>query len=727
MNGMRKVTWKLFSLIFTIWQCSDKELWTPQGWNFIFRREPNDWEVMRLAEFLNLVGNFTGLQAYEDMLWWKGNNRGEFKVHSAYRLMDQSSQQSPIWPWKQIWKCRIPHKVSCFIWLLAKEAALTQDNLWRIFLSLKGISWTMPRRVTEALYSWEEAENSQLANARFQAAGAIRDAALREWVFLEIDDKRGLIRWRTEKRGEILKGDVMATIRNFHSQEDFEKSLNATYIALVPKKNGANKLKDFRPISLIGSVYKLISKILLTKRLKKVMPKLVDTQQMAFLKERQIIDAVLIANEYNSQLKYLRVILILFEAISGLHINWRKSFIFPVNEVPRISMLANILGGKIGDLPTTYLGMPLGDKSSEVGPSHSQQKGRRFGDKESENPESKLTYEVVMEICLTRTGSLEGNNKARFGMENLWITNLSTQPYGSGVLRSIRNLWIKFFNKCKIKVGNGGRTLFWEDKWVDQVTLRNRFPILFNMILQKEATIREMRDNQGWDPRFRRHLNDWEVNKIVELLNILGQYKDLNTDEDNLFWNPDEQDRFSVGSAYRSSQRPGTHIGGWPWKMIWKVKIPLKIACFTWLLANQAALTQHNLMKRGMQICSRCWFCECEVETINHLFLHCREDAKLWQIFINLRGISWTMPRNIKEALACWNRDGNQSGHRERWKIVPACIWWSIWMERNQRCFKNKSCSMQNLKLNCIVLFFFWCKHEYPQDAEDIPSILEFL
>ncbi|XP_016499834.1 uncharacterized protein LOC107818350 isoform X2 [Nicotiana tabacum] len=36
-------------------------------------------------------------------------------------------------------------------------------------------------------------ENSQLANARFQAAGAIRDAALREWVSLEIDDKRGLI------------------------------------------------------------------------------------------------------------------------------------------------------------------------------------------------------------------------------------------------------------------------------------------------------------------------------------------------------------------------------------------------------------------------------------------------------------------------------------------------------------------------------------------------------
>ncbi|WMV25609.1 hypothetical protein MTR67_018994 [Solanum verrucosum] len=58
------------------------------------------------------------------------------------------------------------------------------------------------------------------------------------------------------------------------------------------------------------------------------------------------------------------------------------------------------------------------------------------------------------------------------------------------------------------------------------------------------------------------------------------------------------------------------------------------------------------------------------------------------------RGISWTVPRSIKEALACWNRDGNQSGHKERWKIFPAYIWWTIWMERNQKCFENKRCSL---------------------------------
>lgn len=37
-------------------------------------------------------------------------------------------------------------------------------------------------------------EHSQLANARFQAAGALRDAAIREWSSLEADVRRGLVR-----------------------------------------------------------------------------------------------------------------------------------------------------------------------------------------------------------------------------------------------------------------------------------------------------------------------------------------------------------------------------------------------------------------------------------------------------------------------------------------------------------------------------------------------------
>ncbi|KAJ9681633.1 hypothetical protein PVL29_017839 [Vitis rotundifolia] len=83
----------------------------------------------------------------------------------------------------------------------------------------------------------------------------------------------------------------------------FVKSLNATFLVLVPKKGGAEDLKDFRPISLVGSLYKLLAKVL-ANRIKKVMGKVISESQNAFVEGRQILDAVLIANEaVDSRLK----------------------------------------------------------------------------------------------------------------------------------------------------------------------------------------------------------------------------------------------------------------------------------------------------------------------------------------------------------------------------------------------------------------------------------------
>ncbi|XP_071694498.1 uncharacterized protein [Rutidosis leptorrhynchoides] len=64
----------------------------------------------------------------------------------------------------------------------------------------------------------------------------------------------------------------------------------------VPKKCDPIILSDFRPISLIGSLYKIVAKIL-SNRLKRVLPRLVGSEQSAFLKERYILDGVLVANK----------------------------------------------------------------------------------------------------------------------------------------------------------------------------------------------------------------------------------------------------------------------------------------------------------------------------------------------------------------------------------------------------------------------------------------------
>ena len=62
----------------------------------------------------------------------------------------------------------------------------------------------------------------------------------------------------------------------------FERSLNASFLSLIPKKNNALNIKDFRLISLVGSVYKLLSKVLVN-RLRLVLDKLISELQNSFV------------------------------------------------------------------------------------------------------------------------------------------------------------------------------------------------------------------------------------------------------------------------------------------------------------------------------------------------------------------------------------------------------------------------------------------------------------
>ena len=64
----------------------------------------------------------------------------------------------------------------------------------------------------------------------------------------------------------------MGFFREFDERGKFIRSLDTTFLVLLPKKGGTDDFRDYRPINLVGGLCKLLAKVL-SNRLKKVVSK----------------------------------------------------------------------------------------------------------------------------------------------------------------------------------------------------------------------------------------------------------------------------------------------------------------------------------------------------------------------------------------------------------------------------------------------------------------------
>lgn len=110
-----------------------------------------------------------------------------------------------------------------------------------------------------------------------------------------------------------IKEEIINFVKEFEETGTLPRGCDTTFVTLIPKVKDPLTLSDYRPISLLGCQYKILSKILV-ERLKKVLPSVISDSQFAFIARRQILDGVLIANEAMRWFKERTRQLLLFKA-----------------------------------------------------------------------------------------------------------------------------------------------------------------------------------------------------------------------------------------------------------------------------------------------------------------------------------------------------------------------------------------------------------------------------
>ncbi|CAN1332707.1 Putative ribonuclease H protein At1g65750 [Linum perenne] len=100
----------------------------------------------------------------------------------------------------------------------------------------------------------------------------------------------------------IIGEEVTKACINWLDEGKMPPAIHNTTIILLPKIDKPGTMRDLRPISLCNVLYRVVAKIL-ANRLRRVVPKLVDLEQSAFIKGRSIIDNVMIAFEVLHSIK----------------------------------------------------------------------------------------------------------------------------------------------------------------------------------------------------------------------------------------------------------------------------------------------------------------------------------------------------------------------------------------------------------------------------------------
>jgi len=270
------------------------------------------------------------------------------------------------------------------------------------------------------------------------------------------------------------------------------------------------------------------------------------------------------------------------------------------------------------------------------------------------------------------------------------------------------------------RVGNGCNTSFWNVHWRGDMCFRLKFPRLFSLSNQKEASIGDLFVLNGsireWFFVWRRQLFVWEEQLVEELLEDLVGVT-WRIEEDRWRWNLEEGGAFSVKSAYLKLERLILTEDSWSheskrvFSRLWKSPAPSKVLAFSWKVFHKRLPTRDNLRFRNVltaEVPISCVMCDSEVETAHHLFLHCEVATNVWKAIMRWFDCSFLMPSDFFIHWECWSgMERNKKIRKGLWLVWNTSIW-VIWRARNDKIFNNLNWEVGEIIEEIQVLSWCW-------------------
>jgi hypothetical protein len=168
------------------------------------------------------------------------------------------------------------------------------------------------------------------------------------------------------------------------------------------------------------------------------------------------------------------------------------------------------------------------------------------------------------------------------------------------------------------------------------------------------------------------------VDVLASFFTLLYSIRVSSEGGDQPWWTPYKW-KYDVRSFYKvltcKKEAP------FPWKNIWRTKVPLKVAFFAWSAGLWNILTLDNLSKRSVIVIDRCYMCKINGEFLDLLLLlYCEVPCALWNAIFSRFSLSWVMPLWVVDLFACWWLGGHYRS-AVVWKMVPSCLLWCLWRE----------------------------------------------